>query len=258
MAKVSSFDCKFFSTVLNRNEILKVLVPQDCELSRIPVVLLLHGHTSNCTDWEMKTTVSRMCGIKEFAAVMPSGCNSFYTDMVHGERYGAFIGEEVPELARRWFGFSQEREKNMVAGLSMGGYGAFKLALRNPQRYAYAASFSGVLDLAQLASEQSPGSTFYDLFRNIFGEDMHIRNTEHDLLHVLETFQGRADTLPKLYQYCGRADFLYGENQTFLKKARELGVDITYAENGGGHEWPEWNDQMAAFIDWRNDLAEKK
>ena len=40
--------------------------------------------------------------------------------------------------------------------------------------------------------------------------------------------------------------------------ARELGVDITYAENGGGHEWPEWNDQMAAFIDWRNDLAEKK
>lgn len=100
----------------------------------------------------------------------------------------------------------------------MGGYGAFKLALRNPQRYAYAASFSGVLDLAQLASEQSPGSTFYDLFRNIFGEDMHIRNTEHDLLHVLETFQGRADTLPKLYQYCGRADFLYGENQTFLKR----------------------------------------
>ena len=81
------------------------------------------------------------------AVVMPNVHLSFYTDMAHGGKYWQFISEEVPAIVRDMFPLSARREDNFVAGLSMGGYGAFKLALTYPERYAAAASLSGAVDI---------------------------------------------------------------------------------------------------------------
>lgn len=59
------------------------------------------------------------------AVVMPEVGRSFYTDMAAGSKYWTFISEELPEIARKFFGLSERREENFAAGLSMGGYGAF-------------------------------------------------------------------------------------------------------------------------------------
>jgi putative tributyrin esterase len=88
------------------------------------------------------------------AVVMPAAQRSFYTDMVTDQRYWTFISEEVPTLARHFFPLSEDRNENYVAGLSMGGYGAFKLALSYPERYAAAASLSGTLDVVRLAQAE--------------------------------------------------------------------------------------------------------
>ena len=84
------------------------------------------------------------------AVVMPAVHLSFYTDMAYGGKYWQFISEEVPAVVRDMFPLSSEREDNFVAGLSMGGYGAFKLALTYPERYAAAASLSGAVDISEV------------------------------------------------------------------------------------------------------------
>ena len=67
---------------------------------------------------------------------------------------------------QNFFRVSQRPEDTYVAGLSMGGYGAMKLALTHPERYAAAASLSGALDLDELSSRPER----VELFERIFGE----------------------------------------------------------------------------------------
>ena len=67
--------------------------------------------------------------------------------MEYGKKYWTFVSDELPQIARSFFHLSDKREDNFVAGLSMGGYGAFKLALNHPDRFAAAASLSGALDI---------------------------------------------------------------------------------------------------------------
>ena len=90
---------------------------------------------------------------------------SFYTDEAYGGRYWTFVSEELPELVGRFFRVSERREDTFVAGLSMGGYGALKLALRQPERFAAAASLSGALDVAALA--RSPRAEDPTIWRRV-------------------------------------------------------------------------------------------
>ena len=57
-------------------------------------------------------------------------------------------------------------EDTFVAGLSMGGYGALKLALTHPERFAAAASLSGALDLDELIAATRPRASS---FERVFG-----------------------------------------------------------------------------------------
>lgn len=89
---------------------------------------------------------------------MPAVHLSFYNDMAHGGKYGQFISEEVPTLVRDLFPLSAARKDNFVAGLSMGGYGAFKMALAHPEQFAAAASLSGALDIHSLVEDHGERS----------------------------------------------------------------------------------------------------
>ena len=57
------------------------------------------------------------------------------------------------------FRLSQAPGTELVAGLSMGGYGAMKLALTYPERFAAAASFSGAVDAEALLRKREPRPT---------------------------------------------------------------------------------------------------
>ena len=139
---------------------------------------------------------------------MPNGFRGFYTDMAHGYAYWTHLSEELPRLARAFFPLSEAREENFVAGLSMGGYGAFKLALRRPDMFAAAASLSGALDIAGSAANAKS-----DVFRereltDIFGPLRAIAGSDNDLFalagKLVEVERPEAGALPML-RHRGRA-----------------------------------------------------
>jgi S-formylglutathione hydrolase FrmB len=250
--------CNFFSEVLGLSSSMYVILPQTTEgqigmasaatSRRHPTLYLLHGLSDDHTIWLRRTSIERYVAPLGLAVVMPAVGRSFYTDMVRGQRYWTFVSEELPALARAFFPLSAAREDNFAAGLSMGGYGALKLALRCPTKFAAAASLSGSADVAGRIAEIDPG--WRPEWENIFGDLTAIAGSDNDLMALAEKVARSAGPKPALYQWCGTEDFLYQDNLRFRDHVRRLGLDLTYEEGPGTHEWSHWDRQIQRVLEW--------
>lgn len=251
--------CHFFSDVLAMSTSMTVILPQQTRRQigmesvrkgrgLLPTLYLLHGLSDDDTIWTRRTSVERYAASKELAIVMPNAHRSFYTDMEYGGKYWTFLTEELPEVARSFFPLSAEREDNFVAGLSMGGYGAMKWALRRPDQIAAAASLSGALDLVSYMRRKNQlSSSVFDL---VFG-NRPVEGTEDDLLWLLERMAESPGPKPKLYACCGTEEPLfYEDNHTFRDACRRLGVNLTYEEESGGHDWAYWDRKIQRVLEW--------
>ena len=167
---------------------------------------------------------------------------------MHGGRYWTFISEELPAIARSFFPLSDKREDNFVAGLSMGGYGAFKLALRFPEKFAAAASLSGALDICSQA-EKLDRSWEREL-TDIFGDLTSLEGSPNDLFHLAKKVVKTQCGCPKLYQWCGTEDFLYQDNVRFREHAEKLKLPLLYEECPGDHNWECWDRQIQRVLEW--------
>lgn len=252
--------CHFFSQVLQLASTMTVILPEpppgsggDGAERRYPTLYLLHGRSDDHTAWQRRTSIERYVEGLGLAVVMPEAHRSFYTDMARGYRYWTFISEEVPALARHFFPLSGDPAENYVAGLSMGGYGAFKLALTYPERYAAAASLSGALDVVSRArADEAMGSREMN---NVFGAVDELAGGPNDLFHLAGRLVERGDARPRLYQWCGLDDILYADNVRFREHARAIGLDVTYEEGPGAHEWRDWDRQIQRVLAWLPGLA---
>jgi putative tributyrin esterase len=244
----------FFSFTLGIRSHLDVILPQRNHPPELPsptppyrTLYLLHGLSDDHTAWQRYTSIERYVEGLNLAVVMPAVQRSFYTDMAQGGKFWTYISEEVPAIARELFPLSTKREDNFAAGLSMGGYGAMKLALRHPDRYAAAASLSGALDICATARGEEPG--WQDEMARIFGDRSQLQGSPDDLFALAEAVS-RLKVRPRLYQWCGMDDFLYPDNLRFRDHVRPLGFDHTYAEGPGEHTWKYWDAQIQKVLEW--------
>ena len=207
------------------------------------VLYLLHGYSDDQTIWMRRTSVERYAAEHNLAVVMLAVNHSFYTNEARGERYWDYVAEELPEAMHTFLRLSDKPEDTFVAGLSMGGYGAMKLALTHPERFRCAGSFSGAVNAAAM-TRRRPSA-----LDRIFGTD-DVEGTEHDLFHLLKV-NAKAPRKPKLYISCGTEDFLWQDHLLFWPAAEKAGWDVTHREIPGySHEWALWDLEIKAFIDW--------
>ena len=276
-------ECKFFSEVLQRGCSMMVILPQplgeaarngpgrsteaehdDAQAAQgmigidappagvpehgYPTLWLLHGLSDDHTAWTRRTAIERYVSGENLAVVMPNVDRSYYADMAAGGKYWTFISEELPRVCRGMFRLSSRREDNFTAGLSMGGYGALKLALNFPERYAAAASLSGALDPAALG-DLDPSRA--GEWAAIFGDPPAIQGTVSDLFHRAgRLMQGEHADLP-VYACCGTDDFIYDHSTKFRDHAEGLGMNLTYEEHAGrDHEWGYWDQQIQEVLAW--------
>jgi putative tributyrin esterase len=248
-------DCKFFSETLGMSSSLRVILPEtaprslrDGGVSRPasghPTLLLLHGMGDDETVWSRCSLIERYATERGLAVVMPNVHRSFYTNMVHGYRYWDFISLEVLEKARRFFPLARDREHNFVAGNSMGGHAAFKLALHLPEEFAAAAMLSGVADVTEFREARRLD------FQLIFGGASAERGSEHDLFYLSELVAQADVSKPRLYQCCGTEDFLLAQNRALNQHLAPLGFDYVYEESPGDHDWRYWDKMIAKTLSW--------
>jgi S-formylglutathione hydrolase FrmB len=248
--------CDFFSEALSLSTSMTVLLPQRtttqigmegrAQEGPPPVLYLLHGLSDDDTIWLRRTSIERYVAPLGLAVVMPQVHRSFYTDEAYGGRYWTFLSEELPELVHSLFRVSDRPEDTFVAGLSMGGYGALKWALRHPERFAAAASLSGAVDVVGLRTgrvrPEDPR-----MFERIF-EDREPAGTPDDLRRLL-TQAGTAG-LPALHVSCGTEDALIEDNRAFVDACAAAGIPVTSSFGPGGHDWAYWDDRIQDVLAW--------
>ncbi|ASW55046.1 alpha/beta hydrolase family protein [Plantactinospora sp. KBS50] len=249
--------CDFFSEVLGLSTSMTVLLPQRTSVQigmtgaapdgDPPVLYLLHGLSDDDTIWLRRTSLERYVAPLGLAVVMPQVGRSFYADEANGNRYWTFLHEELPAVCRDFFRFSDRRADSFVAGLSMGGYGALKWALRDPGRFAAAASLSGALDLARRTADSTDRPLDPAVWHTVFG-CRPVHGTDDDLFTLLD----RADpaALPALYVCCGTEDHLHEDAVRFAAAARARGVPVTVESSAGGHEWAYWDAKIQDVLAW--------
>ncbi|NLM76686.1 MAG: esterase family protein [Ruminococcaceae bacterium] len=251
----------FFSTTLGLSCSMNVILPEadqgigiaadsiNVDGHPLPVLYLLHGLSDDHTIWMRRTSLERYAATRRLAIVMPAVHRSFYTDMKHGYRYWTFISEELPRVVRHFFHISQRREDTFAAGLSMGGYGALKLGLRLPDRYAAVASLSGAVDLASL-HEKSDAERVAES-RLIFGSMEEFKDSTDDLFALAAQTAASGKNKPAIFMACGTDDFLWEDNLRFRPYLEQLGYKVSWHQKDGiGHEWGYWDETIRQVLAW--------
>ena len=161
---------------------------------------------------------------------MPSGDNSFYLNYPEREEYyEKFIGEELIELTRKAFPLSTKREDTWIAGLSMGGGGALRCALRYPEVFSKAAGLSSGITMGESAKKRGHGA---------------------DTVQALQEAIESEVELPELFLSIGTEDVLLENNREFHEILQEKGIDHVYEEHSGGHTWEYWDGHLPDVLDW--------
>lgn len=246
----------FYSETLGMERSIDVILPQpqngigqsgEEKREKVPVLYLLHGASDDQTIWQRRTSIERYAVAKGLAVVMPATDLGFYTDMKYGYDFYQFFSKELPKVVHEFFPMiSEKREDTFVAGLSMGGFGAFKLAINCPEQYSYAASLSGFLD--PVRGLQDGGHQFLKI---VMGDAGEVEKSINDLPWRLEQLllQKPKAEMPKLFMCCGTEDFLYDMNVHFYQQFKDK-VDLTYWEEPGTHEWGFWDRNIQRILDW--------
>lgn len=222
----------------------QVFLPDEGDLSETKVIYLLHGLTDNCTGWTRYSSCERYARERGVALVMPEVQRSFYLDGVYGLKYFTYVSQELPQVCRRMFGLSADRDKNYIMGLSMGGYGALKCALTYPENYAGCGSFSGVTDLKAFMSRQAKAMHGWE-FTALLGPE-HIVGPENDVPYLAK----QAKNPPPIYLSCGEQDPHYPMNCVFDELLTQLGIDHRYDHREGNHSWAFWDQSIQDCMDY--------
>ncbi|TVY10087.1 alpha/beta hydrolase [Paenibacillus cremeus] len=257
----------FFSGALYQRKLCNVYLPPSYDTSgdrRYPVIYLLHGLYGNEASWLMKgnaeTTLDAMIAsgqLRECIVVMPSdggyGQGTFYMNWYDGSgRFEDYLLYDLIPAIDMEYRTIAERESRAVCGLSMGGFGAFMLALRNPGLFGAAASISGALTAANLITEELLRTELCRMIGPVKGP--HVR--EHDL-HVLAARMVGEENRPELHFNCGTSDYLYPLNTAYTVLLEQLGYPHEYMEFEGEHTWDYFGEHLTEALQFMEQFFAK-
>ena len=238
----------FYSTELKMSTLLTLIVPDSVRIGNQPVsqrkcLYLLHGLSDDATAWLRYSKAELYAMETGIVVVMPSAGRSMYCDGINGQNYFSHIANEIPEYLELVMGLSRKRENNYIAGISMGGMGASRIALTYPERFTAVGLFSGLLDIKMMlpfvTEEQKQEFPF------IMAAASEIDTTPLNPINLLDKDKQQG---LKIIVRCGQQDNLYLMSQAFYAKAAKLGLDATGIFEEGNHEWRLWDRYIEDFI----------
>lgn len=225
----------YLSRALSRVQPYAYYLPADYTSGRrYPLLVMLHGAGGGHRDWPTHTRIRRQIARYPLICVFPEGDNGWYTNAFEGgARYEDDLIQNLLPTIQQTLPVEMPGRQWGISGLSMGGYGALKIALKYPHLFSVAASHSGALEKTR-TPETHP----------VFGDperDAEFRLHE-DLIWLAEQALCRLPwERPRLHLDCGLQDVLIAGNRRFSDHLTFLGYHHTYAEMPGYHTWPYWN-----------------
>ncbi len=250
-------DIKFHSRALDREMPYRVIHPRNPAAgSKLPVVYLLHGGNGSFRDWSNNSDVARFAE-RGMILVMPDGDESWYTNSAERphDRYEDYITQDLISDVETRFPAATGRANRAIMGISMGGFGAVKIALRHPELYAFVGGLSSALD--------APGRRFsvarigqYRHYRSIFGPVNSASRRDNDPF-VLARSADPAKA-PYFFLTCGDSEGLLATNRSFAGILEQRHFPYEFHVVAGGHDWRQWSARLdAVFSSLMDHLAKQ-
>lgn len=245
---------KFESKLIGKTLPYTVILPvgyHSSPTTRYPVLYLLHGLGGHYSDWTTRTNIADYAARYGLIIVTPEGNDSWYTDSVGvaSDKYEMYIlNELIPEVDSR-FRTIQSRYGRAIAGLSMGGYGAIKFALKTPAQFVFAASMSGAFGVTRYTEQDRPSG--WGSLVGTFGPLDSPTRKANDLFELTSSLTpARVASLPYLYFDCGTEDSpdIFSRNRELSDLFAQKKVPHEYRELPGNHSWGYWDQQVQEVL----------
>jgi len=204
-----------------------------------PVVYLLHGHSDSYDYW-----IKEIPNIKndaddfQFILVCPDGgYNSWYFDspIDSTRKYETHISREVVKYVDSNYHTIPDRNHRAITGMSMGGHGAFYIALRHTDIFGAVGSTSGGVDL-------TPFKTHWQINEQI-GDTINYKDNWKNMtiINMIEHYP--TSTLSIIFD-CGTNDFFHIVNRNLHEKMLQLKILHDYIERPGAHTNEYWQNSI--------------
>lgn len=202
---------------------------------RYPVIYFLHGYNDGgARSWLIKgnmvETLDILIGrgaIPPVIAIFPEAGGSFYADGPHGQSpWERALTQELVNHVDAAFHTRASRRGRAVSGVSMGGFGAVKLALQYPHLFCSAHAHAGLFDVRDV-----------DFMPQRFGEGDGSRlHREWNSPIVLVEAPERTEDLQLSFD-CGEGDPLFPQSVAFQDTLVNLAIPHTFWQAQGYHTW---------------------
>lgn len=255
-------EVKHESKLLAREMSYRIILPAAYKQSakrRFPVIYLLHGRGGNYQDWTNLTKITQYSIAYDFIIVMPDGGKeSWYADnanLPNEKRESYFIKELIPEIDAKYRTLA-DRQNRIVAGLSMGGYGAVKFGLKYPEKFFLAGSFSGAMDAVVKTQNYKH---LIKSVADVFGDENNQARKDNDIFRiVVEASAEKIKEFPFLFIDCGTEDHQFQSNRDFIALLTDKKVPHEYRQKPGVHNWAFWDSEVREFLRVADKLMAQK
>ena len=233
-------DVTFRSAALNRDMQYRVVLPRgEAPGERLPVVYALHGGGGGFKEWTNDSDVAHFAE-SGLILVMPEGNSSYYTNAVNPpqDRYEDYIiGDLILDVESK-FPVATGRSKRAIIGISMGGFGAVKLALRHPDLFAFVGGMSSAIDVPRRAFsvKRLQQSRHYS---SIFGSAGSQTRRDNDPFVLARTAD--PNDAPYFFLTCGEQEGLLPANREFAAVLAQRHFLNEFHTVPGSHDWNQWN-----------------
>jgi len=258
------------SALLNTEVKYSIYLPDGYDSSErhYPVVYLLNGYTGNETDWIESGSMQHIVdheiaegNIQKMVIVMPDGDDRLYMNRTDGTYpyEDMFIKELLPYMESQ-YRIRKGKRYTGISGLSMGGAGSLKLALKYDKTFGACAAFSAaVFTEEEVTASDQDGMNGYvskampDMVGKK-GENRLNKSYEYyDVLHLVKTKDPVLLKTVKLYFDCGDDDFLTLGNAELHKQLTLKQIPHEYRVRDGAHTWPFWRESLPIGLQFISD-----
>ncbi len=146
----------YFSRALGREQSYAYFAPPEFDAeqtpsdTRYPLLILLHGRKANYRVWPEQTRLAFYAASVGMFLAFPEGGEGWYANAYDGQaNYEDDLMQDfLPHLQQNW-PLLPPGKNWTIGGMSMGGQGAIKIALKYGQMFSLALSFSGAFEITR-------------------------------------------------------------------------------------------------------------
>ncbi len=214
---------------------------------KLQVLYLLHGNEGNYSSWIRNTRLALFAQkYPGLLIVMPTikEFQSFRVNEPDVSDYYGYISQELPNYIQKIFPVSEVREDTFIAGIFMGGYLSYRIAMLNPEKYGYVGSISSPLDIVQEMDERYAGSNCMYSAKELRSDPF------RDIRTIVEDNLKKDIDMPKTFQACGTDDIMYNNNYNMKNFLAQRLPAHTYFEEMGAHDWYLGDLFAEKLLDW--------